>query len=109
MINTWSELFTAIKIWIETPFERKQKLPEPSEYVAILSRPKPPHADAPKRLDQDVLDLLNSNSGKYWAELHKQELENRSQARLAEDLKRLFHCGACDGVGCDRCSLWPKE
>jgi hypothetical protein len=70
MINTWSELWAAVKTWWNTELNlvRKQKLPEPSEYASILNLKRPPvYSDEWNRREQ--LDGLSRMSNAYFESL----------------------------------------
>ena len=85
MINTWGELFTAIKTWwnTELKFETK-KLPEPSEYKDILRPVQNISSGEWNRIQRAALNKL---ADQYFSHLrdrlkHGEILSNEEQIRL---------------------------
>jgi hypothetical protein len=86
MINTWNELWVAVRQWWNTElnFERKPKLPEPEQYKDILRPVTGISSDEWNRIQRASLNKL---ADQYFA--HLQDRIRHGELLNADELDRL--------------------
>lgn len=109
MINTWSELFAAIRKWLDTPLKWERKV---KEEIKKSLRPSSPHGDYPSSLDVVFDPELQAKARQSYHEALLQHDRNRMkyddiQRRLKLD--RIPFCQNCKDVGCEECQQWPMN
>jgi len=101
MINTWGELWAAVKKWLDTPlkWERKAKEEVKKETKSVLDWMTDPEAQkkARERYQQALL------------EQERAAQRARDFERRINGIRRIPFCEKCKDVGCEECSQWPMN